>query len=111
MPRGDGTGPYGTFINCTDPATGLTRPLYRYRYGGYVPPVPPAAAPQTYLPPTPPAYPRYSGYAPRGYPYGGYGYPGYGYPRYGYPGYGYGLGLGLGRRRGRGWGGGGRGRW
>jgi hypothetical protein len=109
MPRGDGTGPNGTFINCTDPATGLTRPLYRYRYGGYIPPVPPAAAPQTYLPPTPPAYPSYSGYAPRGYPYGGYGYPGYGYPGYGYPGYGYGFGLG--RRRGRGWGGGGRGRW
>jgi len=105
MPGGDGTGPYGTLINCTDPITGLRRPLYRYRFGGYVPP----ATPPTYLPPNPPIYPRYYGYAPRGYPYGGYGYPGYGYPGsgYGYPGSGYGLG----RRRGRGWGGRGRGRW
>jgi len=99
MPRGDGSGPYGTFINCTDPATGLTRPLYRYGYRGYIPPALPATAPQTYLPPTPPAYQGYYGNAPRGYAYGGYGYPGYGY------------GFGLGRRRGRGRGGGGRGRW
>ena len=95
MPRRDGTGPFGTFINCTDPVTGFARPLYRYR--GYILPVHPAAAPRTYLHPTPPAYQRYY-YAPRGYPYGGYGYP-----RYGYPGYGYGFGLG--RRRGRGGGG------
>ena len=25
MPGGDGRGPYGTFINCTDPATALRR--------------------------------------------------------------------------------------
>jgi hypothetical protein len=104
MPGGDGTGPYGTYINCTDPATGLTRPIYRYRFGGYLPPAP---VPSTYLPPDPQTYPRYYGYAPRGYPYGGYGYPRYSYPGYGYPAYGYGLGL----RRGRGWGGRGRGRW
>jgi hypothetical protein len=105
MPGGDGTGPFGTLRNCTDPVTGLMRPLYRYRYGGYAPP---AATPPNYIPPSPPAYPRYYGYGygryPYGrYPYGGYGFPGYGRGFYGF-GFGRGMGWGRGRRgRGRGW--------
>jgi hypothetical protein len=35
MPVGDGTGPYGTFINFIDTATGLMRSLYRYWFCGY----------------------------------------------------------------------------
>lgn len=27
MPARDGTGPYGTYVNCVDPRTGLRRPL------------------------------------------------------------------------------------
>jgi hypothetical protein len=103
MPGGDGTGPNGTLINCTDPRTGLTRPLYRYRYGGYAPPYPPAAMPSSYIPPSPPVYPSYYGYGYGGYPYGGYGYPSYGRGFYGF-GFGRGMGWGRGRRgRGRGW--------
>ncbi len=30
MPRGDTTGPRGTFVGCVDPRTGLRRPLMRY---------------------------------------------------------------------------------
>ena len=88
MPGGDGTGPMGTLINCTDPRTGLTRPLYRYGYGGYAPPYTPAAVPPSYIPPNPAMYPGYYG-------------PGYGR--------GYGLGYGRGMRWGRGFRGRGRG--
>jgi len=31
MPRGDGTGPNGTLINCTDPTTGVRRPIANNR--------------------------------------------------------------------------------
>ena len=93
MPGGDGRGLYGTFTNYTDPATGLGRPLYRYRYGGYIQPLLPAAAPPAYPPPRPPTHPSYYGYVPRGYPYGGYGNPKY---------WNRGLGYGLGPREGRG---------
>jgi hypothetical protein len=96
MPRGDGTGPYGVFINCTDPATGLTRPLYRYRYEGGSP-IPSVVATRRYFPPRSPINLRYYGYAPLIYPYGGYGYP-----RYLYRGYGHGLGIRRGGGRGKG---------
>lgn len=107
MPGGDGTGPSGTLINCTDPRTGLTRPLYRYRFGGFMStPMPQRMTPPTH-PYRAPIYQRYNNPSYSVPAYGGYGYGNYGYPAYRYRPYGYGMGM----RRGRGWGGRGRGRW
>jgi hypothetical protein len=99
MPRRDGTGPYGTLINCTDPRTGLRRPLYGYRFSGSLP----QTTPMNNLPMNPATYQGYYRYPRNANPRGIYNNPNYGYSNY-VPGY------GRGRSRGRGWSGRGRGR-